>query len=134
MSERQEFLTVIAVLIVGVIIARTTGMLGPMTGANLHHAPDTDIDPSRHRHDGTQPIGERDGNKFVGQDEHVAELRDHFYTQSTLFGQTVYTDVPAGGETIISDINGSWARDHHCGLTTGMNGHPVLKCSYKDGS
>ena len=60
MSERQEFITVVAVLIVGIIIARTTGMLGPMVAPNLHHAPDTDIDPSRHRHDGTQPIGESD--------------------------------------------------------------------------
>lgn len=78
MSERQELVTVIAVLVVGIIIARTTGFLGPMTGANLHHAPHTDIDPSRHRHDGTQPIGERDGNRYVGEDAHVSELRDSF--------------------------------------------------------
>ena len=70
MSERQELVTVVAMFSLLVLLLRS----GAFKTTPKLHSPDTDIDPSRHKHDGTQPLTNYDGNKKGQTDEMVREI------------------------------------------------------------
>ena len=106
--DRAELITVFAVLVVGVIVLRKKGVLSPMQHTDIGQ-PHSDVDVSRHKHDGSQPIGGMDGNKTIGADEQVVEMQETFWKHRNNFLGEYYID---DKQTTMLLPKGSWFKEH----------------------